>query len=98
MALHLAASNPETFKAVVIENTFLSIEDVAPKVSHRLCTLSRAEEHLRAELLSPQPSPLHAFPALPAPMGPLPHSSRRVASLHLEYTLWARETAGRQLQ
>ena len=33
VALHLAASNPDTFKAIVIENTFLSIEDVAPKVS-----------------------------------------------------------------
>jgi fermentation-respiration switch protein FrsA (DUF1100 family) len=32
VALHLAASNPDTFKAIVIENTFLSIEDVAPKV------------------------------------------------------------------
>lgn len=33
VALHLAAANPKTFKAVVVENTFLSIEDVAPKVS-----------------------------------------------------------------
>ena len=33
VALHLAASNPKTFKAVIVENTFLSIEDVAPKVS-----------------------------------------------------------------
>ena len=39
VALHLAASNPETFKAIVIENTFLSIEDVAPKVTYSPCTL-----------------------------------------------------------
>lgn len=32
VALHLAADNPSTFRAIVIENTFLSIEDVAPKV------------------------------------------------------------------
>jgi pimeloyl-ACP methyl ester carboxylesterase len=32
VALHLAADNPKAFKALVIENTFLSIEDVAPKV------------------------------------------------------------------
>jgi pimeloyl-ACP methyl ester carboxylesterase len=32
VALHLAADNPTAFKAIVIENTFLSIEDVAPKV------------------------------------------------------------------
>ena len=32
MSLHLAADNPDTFKAIVVENTFLSIEDVAPKV------------------------------------------------------------------
>lgn len=32
VALHLAADNPSTFKAIVVENTFLSIEDVAPKV------------------------------------------------------------------
>ena len=34
VALHLASSNPDSFKAIVVENTFLSIEDVAPKVSH----------------------------------------------------------------
>ncbi len=38
VALHLAASNPDTFKAIVIENTFLSIEDVAPKVTSSPCT------------------------------------------------------------
>ncbi len=38
VALHLASSNPEAFKAVVIENTFLSIEDVAPKVPSSPCT------------------------------------------------------------
>lgn len=32
VALHLAAANPKVFRAIVIENTFLSIEDVAPKV------------------------------------------------------------------
>ena len=37
VALHLAASNPAAFKAVVIENTFLSIEDVAPKVTPVPC-------------------------------------------------------------
>jgi len=34
VALHLAADNPSTFKAIVVENTFLSIEDVAPKVPY----------------------------------------------------------------
>ena len=33
VALHLASSNPDSFKAIVVENTFLSIEDVAPKAS-----------------------------------------------------------------
>ncbi|BDA44881.1 Protein ABHD13 [Coccomyxa sp. Obi] len=32
VALHLAADNPSAFRAIVIENTFLSIEDVAPKM------------------------------------------------------------------
>ena len=33
VALHLASSNPSSFRAIVVENTFLSIEDVAPKAS-----------------------------------------------------------------
>ena len=37
VALHLAASNPSSFKAIVVENTFLSIEDVAPKASSWVC-------------------------------------------------------------
>ncbi len=32
VALHVAAANPGRVAAVVVENTFLSIEDVAPKV------------------------------------------------------------------
>ncbi len=32
VALHLAAANPGRFRAVVVENTFTSIEDMAPKV------------------------------------------------------------------
>lgn len=41
VSLHLAADNPTLFKAIVVENTFLSIEDVAPKVrcSAILCPL-----------------------------------------------------------
>ena len=31
VALHVAAANPERVAAVIVENTFLSIEDVAPK-------------------------------------------------------------------
>jgi pimeloyl-ACP methyl ester carboxylesterase len=34
VALHVAAANPGRVAAVVVENTFLSIEDVAPKVGH----------------------------------------------------------------
>lgn len=32
MAIHLAAANPGKIAALVVENTFTSIEDVAPKV------------------------------------------------------------------
>ena len=32
VALHLAAANPGLFRAIMIENTFTSIEDIAPKV------------------------------------------------------------------
>ena len=31
VALHVAAANPERVAAIIVENTFLSIEDVAPK-------------------------------------------------------------------
>ena len=33
VSLHLAADNPSRFKAVIVENTFISIEEVAPKVT-----------------------------------------------------------------
>ena len=33
VAIYLAASNPQAVKAVMIENTFTSIEEVAPKAS-----------------------------------------------------------------
>ncbi len=74
MALHLASSNPEAFKAVVIENTFLSIEDVAPKVSsspsrqhlpHFQCHMRRACI-VKCDDVSDYPHPclVSALPAL----------------------------------
>ena len=32
-AIHLASANPGSFRTIVVENTFTSIEDVAHKVS-----------------------------------------------------------------
>lgn len=33
VGIHILAKNPDKFAAAVIENTFTSIEDVAPRVS-----------------------------------------------------------------
>ena len=62
VSLHLAADNPSRFKAIVVENTFISIEEVAPKVlplgchshddralHHRLLALWRPEGKKLAE-------------------------------------------------
>ena len=50
VALHVAATNPDRVAAVIVENTFLSIEDVAPKVSpgpgarHQVCVVGQGVE------------------------------------------------------
>ena len=49
VALHLASSNPSSFKAIVVENTFLSIEDVAPKAS--LCNQQKSQHAVAGQCL-----------------------------------------------
>lgn len=49
MAIHLAAANPGKVAALMVENTFTSIEDVAPKVRPFIHALQQIKRFCAAD-------------------------------------------------
>lgn len=64
VAIHLAAANPGKVAALMVENTFTSIEDVAPKVRATMRFKSAAQVLIKHVLKYYNLESMHSCPAM----------------------------------